>query len=84
MNPRIDAFKASDKKGYILIVESDGTTKLSPYNVAIYRVTKNSINYLSQTYKPIQNLFGDMTGYSDLPKYVQTFINGEQNRVRLN
>ena len=86
MNPRIDAFKATDKNGYILIVESDAIKgkELSPYNEAFYRVTKNCITYLGKNINPIRQLFGEMTGYSDLPTYIQLFIDQQKDYFKDN
>jgi len=39
-----------------------------------------SDTYLGKEFKPLMDLIGEMTGWFDLPKYVQTFITNEQSK----
>ncbi|VVB54032.1 Uncharacterised protein [uncultured archaeon] len=74
MNPRIDVFESTDKNGFILILEKDSKSKTTPFDTEVYRITEDSITYLSNSVIAKNELIGDLILREDTPQKIQQNI----------
>lgn len=77
MNPRHDLFESAENDGFILLLEKDSdkeTSPNSPFIIEIYRITNDTITYISNNTTTARTLFGDLISRWDVPKKIQSNI----------